>query len=614
MDVEQQILAAIKADNIEEFSKFISQKRGYLSLCYGRFPVLSICYLYKSSKIIKEHQRALSTITVYTYTDEDFDVYKKFKEYAKRCLRLYRAEKSIVSPLEMLAILEDSVYLTEVYDVLSKNQTIVDNIAEIYQINHSQTIEQSKDEIIIKKKRLSRFQKIFIVTAIIVASIMIFISSSLWITFETVLGRGSSEKPYKVYTERQLTTAMKSSKSYILAKDITLESTWQRIDFSGALNGNGHSIYVGDKINNGMINELSGSLLNIKFVFSDLDIAFTKKKGFITQINNGVIDDVHIDVKGNFTEDNEEENIYVSFLAYENNGEIKSSSINGDITFIGNGSKDVYFSGIASINKGTITDCFTTEKSKFITDTVDVAGLVTENGEEGIVKGCVNNAEIKQQSASNSWLPNASGVVLINNGEINECLNNGNITGISTAEESKLDVYVGGIVCVNLNSVIKCKNNANIIANTENYNIYAGGIVSLNNINYATVNNSCSYGEISIFSHITENVFLFAGGIAGRSTGRVVNSYSASKVTTTNEDNENAYLGGIFGTFDYNTAFSQNNYYVEQDNIDYGIASVLVYDYFENRYIIYRGPGEEDTGVTKQTDLEQLKGKEVYWG
>lgn len=601
-EVILEILEAIKSDDIESFSRNIEQKKSYLSICFGRFPMLSICYLYNSSKILKEYEKALSSINIYTFTEEDFDVYKKFRVYAKRCLRLYVLEKNIVSPLEMLAVMEESSYLCEVYPNSAKTQKINDNISKIYRINHNQIIEHSEDKIIIKNKRLSRLQKLIVITAIIMAGVMTLLSAGVWATFDFVLGNGKSDNPYKVTNTKQFETAMKKGgQSFVLTKDITLPASWSAKDFSGVLDGDGHTIYIKDSTAKGFVNTLTGKLQNINFALGDMDTELSKSIGLIVTTNNGNINNLSIKLNAKLNDVAEEDDVYAAIIAYENNGEINGCSVDSVVEFMSNGVSNTYFAAIAAKNNGSVSECQTSAQSKFYTDNVDVSGLVIENGENGTVKNCVNNAEIKQQSSNSSWLPNVSGVVLLNSGEVSNCTNNAKITGISQASDNRLDVYVGGIVCINNNKIIKCKNNADIVGTAVNYYVYAGGIVSYNNGYSSYIQNSCSYGQISVESANSEQIFVFAGGIAGYNSGTIKDSYS---VATLISQTTNRFLGGVIGVSDYLSSTITNNYYVTRENIKYGVATELA------QGMLYQGV---DTGVTVQENLEQLKGKEVYW-
>ncbi|MEG1395268.1 MAG: hypothetical protein RSD04_05895, partial [Clostridia bacterium] len=70
-DLTKEILIAIKSDNAEAFGGYVSAKEN-LSICYGKFPILSLCYLFGSKKIIKLYENELLNITKYSKKDDDF--------------------------------------------------------------------------------------------------------------------------------------------------------------------------------------------------------------------------------------------------------------------------------------------------------------------------------------------------------------------------------------------------------------------------------------------------------------------------------------------------------------------------------------------------------------
>ena len=67
MSIEQResqssnLLDAIKKDNVKAFGKII-QDAECLLFTYGRFPVLSLCYLWDSWKIISKYESRLISI------------------------------------------------------------------------------------------------------------------------------------------------------------------------------------------------------------------------------------------------------------------------------------------------------------------------------------------------------------------------------------------------------------------------------------------------------------------------------------------------------------------------------------------------------------------------
>ena len=85
MDSEKlkQIFDAIKTDDLKSFSSFMLSKND-LNICFGRFPLLSLCYLYKSYKIIDEYEVDLISVKNYTVVDEYYEIYLEFKKYAKK--------------------------------------------------------------------------------------------------------------------------------------------------------------------------------------------------------------------------------------------------------------------------------------------------------------------------------------------------------------------------------------------------------------------------------------------------------------------------------------------------------------------------------------------------
>ncbi|NCA67658.1 MAG: hypothetical protein EOM87_06315 [Clostridia bacterium] len=603
-EVLQAIIIAIKSDDLELFSSHIEKKRGLLSLCFGRLPLLSLCYLYKSRKIVKTYEKALSAVSGYIFVEEEPEAYAFFKKQAKRCLRLYVFSNKPVTPAEMLAILQESAYLEEVYPRVNKDEKTVSNIEKIYRILHGQTIEQKDNKITIKHKPLTRNKKIAVIIIIAIACFMIAFSGVSWGALYTAFGSGIITRPIKIYNESQLIRAIEQGEQYFtLSNDISLTSKWTPQDFDGRLNGNGNTVYVYDKMIDGFVTNLTGIIENVNFVFAELILDISENTSFIADTNNGTLSNIRVSISGNFT-DTGDNDIFVAILAVENNGDITGCVIDADITFVGNGVADTYLCGITAWNNARVTACATTDNSVFTTDTVDVAGLVAENGHLGTVADCENHAEVYQHSDSDSWLPNAGGVALNNIGIVTDCENYGKITASSgSTSADALNLYVGGVVCINNNSIVKSKNNAAVTGISQEFHIYAGGVAAVNNNDTSTIDNSCSYGEISASTGATADVFLFVGGIAGVTYGTISNSYSAS---TYSAENGKIYVGGIAGVaFYYTVFFSKNNYYINKPNFSFGYASILKDNF------LFDG---SNSGVTKLNTMEELIALEVYWG
>ena len=606
-DKQRQILFAAKTDNIKKFSELADSDKELLRLRWGRFPLLSVCYLYGSTKIIKKYQNSLISITEYTALPEDYELYKKFKAKAGRCLRLYASGDTAVSPQEMLAILDNPEYLTKVYPKQQNTAKITRNIEKIFTTLHGREVKRTADGMAISRKKLSGKRKLYALTAIILACVMMALSGGAW-GIVRFFGEGSAKNPFKISSERQLIEAFeREEKHFVLAKDITLTSSWRPKEFEGSLDGNGHTVYAKGKMKEGFLSKLTGSVSNINFDFGKIKADIADNTAFVVKSNFGTIKNISVEVSAELAETNEEQSVYVSCLAHENNGEINGCKISAQITMTGNGASDTFLCGVAAINNGSVIDCSTAQGSVFSADTVDLAGIAAQNSNTGTVSRCVNNAEIFQTSSNSNWLPNSAGVVLTNSGEINNCVNNGKVTSVSTATENLLEAYAGGIACVNNNKIRKSKNTGDITAKAEVFHVYAGGVAAVAD-SYSSIENSCSYGKITVaLADKDNNIFLFAGGIAGRGYGAIKDCFTACQFETDNPQAQyKAFAGGITGVAYYYSTVSQNNYYTVKSASIYGIACILL----DN--VIYRNDRDDDS-IQRVENIEQLKTKEVYW-
>ena len=306
VDTENEILlSAIINDNIEAFEKIIDLKKGKLSICYGRFPILSICYLYKSKKIIKKYEQQLSKIKNYTIIDEDYCIYEKFKQRARTTLRFYVYEKKLVTPPEMLAIIGELRYLESVYKVLFENEETTESLSKICKIKYNNDIKKQEYGIIFPKQPLSFKQKQILKLTLILSFIFIIIFASIGFSFLSIFGTGTENYPIKISNEKQLMLALNSneSRNYILKNDIAISSAISE-SFSGTLNGNGHTITLNS--NDALINNLKGKIENVNFVLKNIDRTIIGNGGLVINNSRGNITDVKLDINGILNEEKDE--------------------------------------------------------------------------------------------------------------------------------------------------------------------------------------------------------------------------------------------------------------------------------------------------------------------
>lgn len=637
-DYTKALLEAVKSDDNRLFVRLVEERKGLLSLCFGRIPLLSLIYLYRSNKIAAIAEKTLININSFNYAEEDPEAYRLFIRVAKRALRLYVFGKSIVTPLEMLAILGDSEHLAETYAKREREVKTDDNIALIYKMLHGQSVNYNNGKIVLRRLALPKVAKIAMTALAAFACLIIALAGAAWGTADIVFGSGEEYNPVKIFSEAQLAEAIGSGERYYaLERDITLNETWQREDFSGTLLGNGHTVFVKDKMTAGFIATLSGRIESVNFVFGDSELTLIEDTAFLVHTNNGIINNVKVYLNAEISINGESETLFVSGIVKENNREIINCVFEGAINIEGNGVTDAYLCGIASLNNGTIIDCSVTDSSRLITDTADVAGITVENGELGIISGCSNYAEVKQRT-ERLWYPLAAGIVLRNYGTVSECCNYGSIiveAGFSSEEEREAYVagiasvnnnivencinrgnvfvqtasfvpYGGGIVGINNARIYHCKNEGGIFAESESFLLYAGGVASVNNTYTAVIDNCCAYGTIEASAPESGNVFVFAGGIVGYLYGTIKDSYGVAEFDCSGE---NAYIGGIAGVTLSNNVVSDNNYYVDRTNIAFGLGSILVIGW-DNSTVIYNGVDEN----TERVNIDDVVGLEVYWG
>ena len=106
---------AIVDDNIDVFSSLI---KGNENLSFGRFNILSVCYIYSAKKIIKKYSEKLLKIKKYNVVGEPTKIYKDFRFKAGRCLRLYVGKQNVINVLEILAILHKDNLVKKLFNAL----------------------------------------------------------------------------------------------------------------------------------------------------------------------------------------------------------------------------------------------------------------------------------------------------------------------------------------------------------------------------------------------------------------------------------------------------------------------------------------------------------------
>lgn len=566
----KRILDIIKKDDIKEFDRLIFKKK---NLRLGRFPLLSIAYLYGSQGIYSRFQGKLLSPEFTNYNsilEEPVALYDDFKKVAGKCLRFYLED--VVEPVEMLAIMGKSELLQKIWIYAPKTQRTLQNIKNIYSIIHNESIEISEDAITLPKIKGSKDQfKGYIYAGFIHLAIVL---SCLAIVFVYLVsfGVGTTVFPYKS-TNNFFNISNNGVAS--IDKDLTLSKDYKPTDSSATIVGNNNVITI-EKLP--LINSFSGKLSDLTIVIKLSETDITGDSAVIME-NNGVLENVKVVFGGSFVEDSDIDNLYLSALVHENNGTINNCSAFLNISFKGNGDGNAYFSSISSINNGDIIGCSLEENSRILADTVDICGISAVNNK--LIENCSSNGYLYQFSNKSfeivqdgettvySWNPNVAGICLNNNSDIKGCSNFANIEIKSEATSSHSNI-LGGIVCSNLGNVLNCKNTGELVLNTDNYNAYVGGIVAINdrkegdygNYILSSVSECSQNGEISVKAG---KYIAFAGGIVGENLGAVSGCKGYTSFTL---EGEQTFAGGILGADLINSSLNNiyYNYYTNHNS------------------------------------------------
>ncbi|MDE6210448.1 MAG: hypothetical protein K2G42_00520 [Clostridia bacterium] len=584
---EENLLNAIKKDDLKAFDALMDTTQcGSYRL--GRFPVLSLLYLYKSRKILSAYEDKFLQITTYKALRESADVSKslnvkdfgeplevskKFSAKAGKCLRLYFNE--VVSPLEMLLILDKTKHLKDVYPMTNLSSEIKERLKSIYYIKYSLNIKFEVGKIVIDRRPLSYREKKRIATIClsVVLVIAIIVTSSVI---------SSVFAPVRLDKYFDLT----AYETYTLDQDLYVPKNCSIEEVNCTLIGNGHKLIFQKgatiKTFNGNMSDLtiessgkaiftliseSAKIENVTFNVN-ANLSTSEATAFVALTNYGVIENVTVNASGRIkalattTEVTEELNfaglVLQNYVRNSNAaGTVKNCVVNySQFSLVGEASANAVFGGVAGINNGYLQDCKVT--GQIVADTFDIAGVCSLNS--GLLSGNVNQADLSQTSADAGWNPIVCGIVSRNTYVVEDCHNLGRLSAVSNCDKIEQDsklptVSVAGIAYLNNNTIGGCKNSGSITAVGKG-EAYVGGISAHS---YARITDCLSSGDITVTADS-----IYAGGILGYSEiyytltltgysfawGDTLNCISQNKINVTAIGDGVACVGGTVGYVD----------------------------------------------------------------
>ena len=574
--------AAIVHDDDGLMLRLLTADASLAAHSFGRFPLLSLCYMYRSRKIVRKFAPRLRAHGGnYSVSPEYPEDYRKFRGLAGRSLRLFR--EGFVSYADMLAVIGDAPALrAELGASPSKEQS--ERIAKIYELTSKRKVRVKENGVSIpRSKKMNAVQ----ITAVVLIALFGLCAAggalgAYYAVPAAFGGDGSSDAPILVGNAEQfLFAAGDTQKRYFkLTADVVIDaSAYDELNVVSDIDCDGHTIRV---ISDGspLFGDISGKLRNGIFDFGEVDITYSTDSALLTRTVTGAAESITLKASGSIKDTSGNETVYFGCLAVENSGSVNYVTAELDIEVAGasaggESAGDSFFAGIVAVNSGSVAYCSVTENSVVRLDTADGAGIVAENKANGRVLDSTNAASISQTSSYAMWSPNSAGVVLNNYGTVNNCINSGDVTVASEATkeavEEEMDklgvsgniaVYAGGVVCTNYGTVRHSKNTGDVSASSLYSYIYAGGVAAANTAysgGSAAIDNCASLGVLSMSSAEADNVgegdtltvFLFGGGIAGyfatyeSYSATATNSYSA--MSFSHSGYAGCFAGGIAG-------------------------------------------------------------------
>ncbi|MDE6188768.1 MAG: hypothetical protein K2G37_00580 [Clostridia bacterium] len=571
--IENSLLEAIKKDDIKAFGAMMEKAQcGAYRL--GRFPTLSLMYLYKSRKLISEYEERFLAITSYNELSEPIEISNKFSAKAGKCLRRYLNE--IVSPLEMLLILDNTRRLKRVYP-LAKNVSagVKWRLNSIYYIKYSLSVKFEGNDIIIEKRPLNYREKKRIATLCISVVLAILIFVGVPVTTVSLI-----PKPIEGEVTKLNQIDFASDKTYTLKNDIILPENYVVEKVNCTLVGNGKKLIFGKGAKfqtfngkmTGMTIESNGEpIINTLAQNASIDDVTVNINAYITATENtslfaltnyGVIKNTTLNVSGKIkavaaSEDTQEvtvgaiaqANVYSKFdqnTQTFSDGLIENCAVNySQFVLEGEASANAAFGGVVGVNNGCVKNC--SIAGDITSNTFDIAGVCVVNNV--LLSGDVNEANLTQTSSDTGWNPITCGIVLTNARDVENCSNSGKISSTSTCGqvdgEHEAIVSAVGIAYLNRSSsqyftpyLLGCSNTGDVESSAEHRGAYAAGICISSS---GGIENGKNGGKITAKSQNGMDVYV--GGITALAYAYIYQSINEGAVIATGSGD--AYVGGI---------------------------------------------------------------------
>ena len=663
----EKLLKIVRTDDVKAFGKMASPE--LFASVFGRFPLLSMLYLFSAGRIVKRYLPDILKERPRTRYDRIPEADALFVKKAGKALRHYTNKE--VSPLEMLAVLGKGRVLKKLYAIYPAADRYLNAIHAVYYTRLGEGVVRKGNTLILPKEPLGFLQKKMLRIASIVLAGLFVLTLTVSLAVPLYYGFGTGSSPYLVRNEKDLAAHLTASGAVAaLQKDITLSETADTV--SAEILGNDKII----RLSAPFADTFTGILRNVTFVLEEGYPAAA-----VIGTNRGKLENVSVvtadatydksSFTGTLSEEEEvaEENRTHAFslLTGVNKGIIEGCTAVVTLDFVGQTGGNSYFAPFVIENHGTVRAC--RSEGSASSAAVDMAGIVAINHTDGAVLDCGSAMTLTQRTTIEGWNPNVAGIAAENRGTISACANSGAITAIieltSLGEGSKAaGAYASGITNANVGTIVGCTNDGEITAFGDHGYAFAAGIVAQNTYTndgskLGSVSGSSGRAKVSATS-LTNNAF--AGGIAARNEGRCTITgcrqtagvrAEAPDATAENRDvfataggicgyaigsvassfytgtlapcTDNEYVGAVcglthlyvtiyFGRYNYEVYLSEDAYLAGEGD-SYAIGAVIYNNSILRPSDLSADNGLYllDLGATKVSTLEELKALEIYF-
>ena len=604
-----ELLNAIIQDDNKAFAE--RMKSSVRNLSFGKFPLLTIMYMYGSHKIIKEYREKLLTINNFEVLEEPLFLHQKFRSIAKRNLRLYNDDE-FISPFEILLLKGDNIEFRRCYDtkqkltskeVLTPGQ--IEKLNKISKIVSGKGLDFTAKKFNLPKREFvgQRKQILFWSTIVCLVAIALSMVFQGYVVLDKINILRSSESVNNQNILHSVAEYGEVEKIKLIGDFEINVSKWKTLEnLTKDIEGNNYTItltnlnkmlfteinstisntnfLIKGKVSSSIFKNVStlGKLTNCNFIFEDVELSTEDNFTFITENNFGEFTNSTIkmsaDIKATSSENNKSDYKYIQIFTLINYGLIENIEVTENINIAGVPTTSFNFATIcgenAMLNKmpsGKINN-LKIKDSKIVADTIDIFGVTTYN--YSYIMSSEVFIDIDYISSSNVWVPNVSGVCSENNYQISEVKTGGSINIVATGLTSS--ILASGICNKNGNMISDCISSYDMKLKSVNSDgdsyVYCGGIICVNNY----ILSKCKFtGNIEIESKNT----VYCGGVSA------TNSYSISKcisdakikIVDSSQGKSKVYCGGIVAYSRYYIVenASLNSYDIElADNIYLG--------------------------------------------